>query len=683
MTSPLAQTFAIDSNITGGQPGLFVKAVDLYLKSCDPTLGVTVSIVPTSNGAPDFVSAPLASKRLAPISVGNVLQNTSPIQISGDSSVGTTFVFDNMAYLTAGNMYAIAVQPDGFNPNYALWSAKVGGTDVRTQQKIVNNWGSGQLFQSTNGATPVPLPTETLKFNLYRADFSSQTGTITLVNDDTEYLTVANVTSTFVAGEYVYQPGTGNGSLYVVAGNSYVIGQGNTSFAGLSAGQKVVLTGNVANIAVSSVVTINHVNVGNTVVNVGSTSTTSNVFFTVFGSPSFTSNNAQIQVVPLGQVSFFSPGAGLLYLEGSTAANSSLFLANNNLVGATSGCKATIASVDNKIINRLQPFVSRTVVQGTGVQLSLSTTTTANASVAPQNYDFNSTALILNNEVAVFSKSNEIARLSGAKSLQATLTLTSNSNKVTPIVDLTSQNLVVYHNSINNDTSSENSKNGNAVSRYVSKTVVLADGLDSEDLQVFITAHKPAGTDLAVYAKLLNASDPDPFDSKDWTRLQQTTSSNITSNPLNASDFYEFQYGLASSLPGVQQPGTVVVSTTGNTVLGTNTSFTTAFANGDLIELTSSGGVAQVAKITTVNSDTSIALATNSTFSDIATVVSTVTTPHAAYTNPTNSGIVRYISQSGAVYDSFKTFALKVDLTSSSTSIVPAIKDIRAIALSV
>jgi len=109
----------------------------------------------------------------------------------------------------------------------------------------------------------------------------------------------------------------------------------------------------------------------------------------------------------------------------------------------------------------------------------------------------------------------------------------------------------------------------------------------------------------------------------------------------------------------------------------------TAFANGDLIELTSSGGVAQVAKITTVNSDTSIALATNSTFSDIATVVSTVITPHAAYTNPTNSGIVRYISQSGAVYDSFKTFALKVDLTSSSTSIVPAIKDIRAIALSV
>jgi len=56
-------------------------------------------------------------------------------------------------------------------------------------------------------------------------------------------------------------------------------------------------------------------------------------------------------------------------------------------------------------------------------------------------------------------------------------------------------------------------------SRYISKTVVLADGQDAEDLVVFLTAYRPQGTNIQVYGKVLNATDSDPFDDKSWTPM--------------------------------------------------------------------------------------------------------------------------------------------------------------------
>jgi hypothetical protein len=45
----------------------------------------------------------------------------------------------------------------------------------------------------------------------------------------------------------------------------------------------------------------------------------------------------------------------------------------------------------------------------------------------------------------------------------------------------------------------------------------------------------------------------------------------------------------------------------------------------------------------------------------------------------TNS--VTYTTEDGATYDTFKTFAIKIVMTSDDTSIVPKVKDLRIIAL--
>ena len=86
--------------------------------------------------------------------------------------------------------------------------------------------------------------------------------------------------------------------------------------------------------------------------------------------------------------------------------------------------------------------------------------------------------------------------------------LNTSDSKVSPVIDLSRANSYILENVINNDADDEESNEvGNALTRYFSKPVELADGQDAEDLRVYLTAYKPSGTDVKVYAQLLSASD--------------------------------------------------------------------------------------------------------------------------------------------------------------------------------
>lgn len=138
----------------------------------------------------------------------------------------------------------------------------------------------------------------------------------------------------------------------------------------------------------------------------------------------------------------------------------------------------------------------------------------------------------------------------------------------------------------------ETEKNGgNAIARYLTRRVTLADGFDSGDLRVYLTAHKPAGTNIHIYYKLLSGSDPDLFEDKKWQLMTQIGNQNYFS--INETDYRELTFA-----PGV---------------------------NG---------------------------IADNS---------------------------VSYTSGSTA-YTQFKTFAIKVVMTSSNSAVVPRVRDFRAIA---
>ena len=87
----------------------------------------------------------------------------------------------------------------------------------------------------------------------------------------------------------------------------------------------------------------------------------------------------------------------------------------------------------------------------------------------------------------------------------------------------------------------ETSKSGGpAAARYIMRTVTLADGFDSGDLRVYLTAYKPAGSDIYVYVKPLSISDPTKFVDREWQLLTQITSTNFVS--AGKDDFRELVY---------------------------------------------------------------------------------------------------------------------------------------------
>jgi hypothetical protein len=139
----------------------------------------------------------------------------------------------------------------------------------------------------------------------------------------------------------------------------------------------------------------------------------------------------------------------------------------------------------------------------------------------------------------------------------------------------------------------EDSKSGgNSDVRYITRKVTLADGFDSGDLRIYMTAYKPSNSNILVYYKLLSTSDPETLDDKGYQLMTEIGNSNFVS--VGPNDYRELSFA----------PG--------------------------------SGGAAN------------------------------------------NS--VSYTSGSTA-YNSFRTFAIKIVMSGSSTVDVPKIRDFRAIAL--
>lgn len=133
---------------------------------------------------------------------------------------------------------------------------------------------------------------------------------------------------------------------------------------------------------------------------------------------------------------------------------------------------------------------------------------------------------------------------------------------------------------------------GPGLARYITRKVVLADGMDAGDLRVYLTAYNPIESSIQVYYKLLSSDDPSSFDAINYQLMTCIQGYNNVS--LNSTDLKEYVFA----------PGT------GN-----------------------------------------------------------VPTNHISYT-----------SSSGA-FTSFKYFAIKIVMTTTNTTKVPRIKNLRAIAI--
>ena len=109
--------------------------------------------------------------------------------------------------------------------------------------------------------------------------------------------------------------------------------------------------------------------------------------------------------------------------------------------------------------------------------------------------------------------------------------------------------LPIFDNLVNNDSTGETQASGGAsLNKYISEVVQLAQGQEANDLNVYLVNYRPPGTDVLVYAKLMNQYDPDKISNKPWIQMQMATGAGTYSSASNPSNYIDYSYVMPSSV---------------------------------------------------------------------------------------------------------------------------------------
>jgi len=526
---PIAQSFRVDDGNSSSSSAAFLTKVDLYFRTKDPTLPVQLEIIEVDP------STSYLTNRVVPFSKIEV--PAADINVSDDGSAPTPIIFETPIYLLRGEQYAIKVKPGGNNPNVAVWTARLGEDDFITGNRITKQPAAGMLFASANDLQYTPVQEEDLKFKLYFANFgSNQTGTAVFKNVDKEYFTLANTDSISIfnrVGETVH----GESTITFTSQPSANVGLSLLSTAGSGTGANGVLTFNSANtVRVKEVTTATKFQAGDTI-----------TVMNADGSATGTTATIHSVTTPTGKVYFYDAVTqSNTFLHLSEPSGS--FAANTWVRGQISGLDARIKTVENLNADLFNARVGKLIPDGTSLSA------TAKFATAPASLDtafrtFNiSGDNIYANRKYIFSRSNEVANISSQKSGEVRFTLGNSQSELSPVIDNDRAAVLTVENLINNDSTNEDTQDvGNALARYVMRTVTLDDGQDAEDLKVFVGAYKPATATIKVYAKLLNGEDGQDMDDKTWIDMTQVTPATVYSDSENQQDFEEYEYTLPTA----------------------------------------------------------------------------------------------------------------------------------------
>lgn len=96
------------------------------------------------------------------------------------------------------------------------------------------------------------------------------------------------------------------------------------------------------------------------------------------------------------------------------------------------------------------------------------------------------------------------------------------------------------------ETSNKQNIVGEEKARYISRRVTLADGFDASDIKVYVSANRPAGTNIEAYYKVLATGDVERFEDKNWVLMTlKPTQSYVYAS--NDQSFREYEYTTAAN----------------------------------------------------------------------------------------------------------------------------------------
>lgn len=474
-----------------GIPGVFISKLGLYFKAKSDSLGVQVFLVKLTNGLPD-------QDKILPNSLVTV--DPEDVNVSTDGTAETTFTFPQLQYLEAAQSYGFCVRPIGNSPDYLLWVGELGSRDIGDDKPIGSNPLVEQAYYAGNAQRYADMINQDLKFKLYRAKFSSTYGTAAIRNKNTDVLSISSLSTL-------------------------------TGIVGIRAGDQLFGWSNgYVNTAISA--TVSRLDQTNDLVYVknstGNFTANADVVFVRTGNESDTTlaNNAGI----LGLAKIAQASSNGLYKFDYHAIVPKLGIVKTPLTDITLTYKGAIYNgakytQDTKTF-RIDNDVEYEFQDATRVWLGESEETNA-----------------VNEFITGVTPSGKQCTNS---SVVIEATLASNSDFISPVIDLRKNNVILLRNLINSNTTNEHTRTGAASAKYVSKVVTLEDQMEAEDLKIYLTANKPANTDIKVYTKVWNAADPEAFDSKVWSlmALENIEGSRNTNSP---DEYIEYVYSFANT----------------------------------------------------------------------------------------------------------------------------------------
>lgn len=702
ITSPnysLVQTFYADPEIVNRSSEVHLTSIDLFFKfkpdgfknvSGDPAPGVSIAICEVENDQPILT-------KIYPGSI--CTKDYQNIFTYADASTPVVFSFSEPLKLTTGKFYGLVITFE--DPAYELWTNRTGDRLVGTNSASpgVNTVKDGKLFYRNNSNVFNDTIDTDLKFNIKCSRFVTTNDRKVFVNKNYEFLSINSRSGNFLGGEYVFKNKPAEtGTVTVTQGSPYIKGLG-TNF-NYTENENIVLINSTTD---KEVITIGQV---------------VNTTFMVAKSPiPFSNTSASYLYTPTATVAYKDEMANKMYLVNSSANTSTVgkFLSNDTIIGVDSNASANVVSVDALSVDRLRVRANIKSPSGSRLDAKLKFTKKDGGSYSYSDANIEQVKIndifvhdIKGYDGYILSRSLELDNgnlftnndiLVYRKSIKAELDYTvSNGNDYnSPTLSDGLFNLYIVENKCSNTYTTSNNGvildtevfgNGLAQSRHITSKVKFNNDRFAEDLKLYMTAYRPVGSDIKVYARLYNSADPEAFDDKVWTPLEYVSNANRFSSTEDENNFIEYELGIPSySDTANTLPGTFRSVYLSDTLTGSGVTPSSHVANNDIIKLYSPI-FPENYTIAVVKEATSSSLILTSSISSNNVVgtgllVDTVKYPNIAFNNPLNDSIVRYYNSARSEFDTFDSMQIKIVFLADRAYLVPKVDQIQVIGVSI
>ena len=583
---PLAQTFIVlDTDVQNNNvSGAFATSCDIFFFAKDNTYPVTMEIRNVVNGVPGPKILPFGRKTL----------QSSAVTTSTDGNTATTFTFDSPVYMQGGTEYSICLLAN--TPEYKVWISNLGTQDT-SGNEITDQPHVGVLFKSSNNSTWVPSPTQDMKFSLKRAKFDTgAAGSVTLQNQTLPALTLRVNPLEMTDDSTTLKINHAGHGMYSTVNN--------VTIDEVKSGASTTLNGAISDTATSITLTsgtnfddtsgkysrdasnVYYIKIDDEIISyttisgTGITSATrgANSTTAVSHANGATVELYQIHKVPLYDINKTHTAIGNIQTDSYTIALSTTPVVDGEGSTSTFGGSVVTATenaqydVSTFIIGNVTPSKTKieTAILATsgtspsGSETPFTKSTTNRVVPIGDNYYWTS-----NNLVA--SGINETNEMSGTKSLSVPITLTSEIDSLSPVLDLQRMSMIAVSNQINQiDSSSDvyptsiykamtEPEGDNHSAIYLTKKIELETPATS--LRVILDARRFPEANIKLLFKTLRVDDASNFEemgfrffNDDGTVTGSGGPDVITRPSKTLNDYIEHEYTAGVTDDGIGSP---------------------------------------------------------------------------------------------------------------------------------